>query len=64
MRPTHINSGDYYRMLKPVGCCDMKGYRHYALWQPLKKIKFLWFNFYVKKGQKFLLDMYGFEEIK
>jgi hypothetical protein len=37
----------------------LRGFRNYALWQPVKKFLF----FYLPWGQKFWLDLYGFEPV-
>ena len=57
---TKYHEKRYYKMLKPVGHCSIKGYEHYALWQPVKKILGFWFEC----GKEFYLDDYGFEKVK
>lgn len=66
MGPIYSNNKgcSYYRMLKPAGHCSMSGYEHYALWQPVKRIKFLWTFLYFACGQRFYLDIYGFRKVK
>ena len=65
MDSIYVNDNHYYRMLKPVGTFSSKSYEHYALWQPVKKHRFLWFTFYIKDSRRkhFLLDMEGFEKV-
>lgn len=60
MSKIYKNSDKYYKMIKPVGSWDIKGYKHYALWQPVKR--FLWI-FFIPVKSKFWLDMYGFEKV-
>ena len=50
----------YFKMLHPAGHCSLKGYEHFILWQPVKKILWFWINC----GQEFYLDDYGFEKVK
>lgn len=60
MAKLYKNGDRYYRMVQPVGRYDRDGCRHYALWQPIRK--FLWF--WINNGERFWLDMDGFEEVK
>ncbi len=53
------NGNSYYKMVRPVGCSNIRGYEHYALWQPVKKFLCFWINC----RESFYLDMIGFIKV-
>lgn len=59
MKKIYINGDKYFKMKRPIGHSIVPGYGYCALWQPVKKFLCFWIPY----GEKFYLDMMGFEEV-
>jgi hypothetical protein len=57
MKPIVKCRGEYYRQDRPVGSKDCNGWRHYALWTPVRRFLFWW----VPVGASFWLEPFGDE---